>query len=270
MTATPGTVFVDDLESDAGDDAPLVVLVHGTMDRHTSFARVRSRLMASCHVISYDRRGYAASRDVVPRARGIDDHVADLEAVLAGRRAVLAGHSYGGTVVLTLAYRRPELVAAAMVYEPGLGWREEWPEGGSRTEPFAGVSPREAAEGFLQRLVGAHRWERLPLRTREEVLLDGDAMVAELTAVRNDPPPFDPAGITVPVLVARGELTSAHHVEGADWLVSSLPNASARVVEGAGHSGHQSHPSEFAALVLEAVSLAGRSSPAADRPEHAS
>jgi pimeloyl-ACP methyl ester carboxylesterase len=222
------------------------------MDRHTSFARVRSRLMESCHVISYDRRGYAQSRDVVPPALGIDDHVADLESVVAGRRAVLVGHSYGGTVVLCFAARHPELTAIAFVYEPGLGWRESWP-GESSANPFAGVTAEQAAEGFMKRLIGPQRWERLPPKTRSEVLRDGDAMVTELTAVRRDPPPFDPATIEVPVMVARGEKATANHKEGADWLVGELPQGSLHVVDGAGHNGHQSHPSQFAGLVLEAV-----------------
>jgi pimeloyl-ACP methyl ester carboxylesterase len=229
--------------------------VHGTLDRHSSFARVRSRLAATCHVVSYDRRGYARSREVLPPASHIDDHVRDLEAVLAGRRAVLVGHSFGGTVVLTVASRRPDLVSAALVYEPGLGWREHWDSANAR-EPFAGINATQAAERFMTGLIGERRWQRLPLRTRDEVLRDGGTMVAELTSVRNNPPPFDPATIGVPVVVARGSLAAPRQVEGADWLVATLPHCVLQVVDGAGHNGHQSHPREFAALVDETVRLA--------------
>jgi pimeloyl-ACP methyl ester carboxylesterase len=258
----PSELFVDDLPSDAGADARLVVLVHGTMDRHASFARVRSRLMESCHVVSYDRRGYAGSRDVAPPATGVDDHVADLEAVVAGRRCTVVGHSYGGTVALAFAARQPELAASVLAYEPPLAWLEAWPTHGPREHPFAGVSAEQAAESFLKRMIGEHRYERLPLRTREEVVQDGAALVAELTAIRNDPPPFEPAAITVPAIIARGEDTAPHHIWGADLLVEQMPSATLRVVEGAGHGGHQSHPREFAALVLESVSLAGSTAPA--------
>jgi pimeloyl-ACP methyl ester carboxylesterase len=254
----PEGVFVDDLPSDAGDEAPLVVLVHGTMDRHQSFARVRSRLMASCHVISYDRRGYAASREALPQPRGIDDHVRDLEAILDGRRATLAGHSYGGTVVLTLAARRPDLAGAILAYEPPLAWLERWPTpDGSRNEPFAGVTAEEAAAAFLRRMVGEDRYERLPLRTRQEAEKDGQALVAEMTAIRNDPAPFDPRDVEVPAIIARGELTSDHHVWATELLAAELPNASLRIVHGARHGGHQSHPRELAALIEEAVLLSG-------------
>ena len=261
--SAPG-LFVDDLPSDSGDGAPLVVLVHGTMDRHSSFARVRSRLMASYHVVSYDRRGYAASREVTPPARGMDDHVADLESVVDGRHCTLVGHSYGGTVVLAFAARHPELAAAVVAYEPPLAWLEHWPTQGARQAPFAGVTPRQAAEAFLKRMIGAHRYERLPLKTREEVEKDGDALIAELTAIRNDPPPFEWSEVTSPVLIARGEETANHHVDGVQLLVDKLPSASLRVIPGAGHGGHQSHPNEFSALVVEAVGLGQAAS--GDRP----
>jgi pimeloyl-ACP methyl ester carboxylesterase len=248
-------LYVDDLPSDAGDGAPLVVLVHGSMDRHTSFARVRARLMGTCHVVSYDRRGYAGSRGALPPAGGMDDHVADLEAVVAERRCTIAGHSYGGAVVLAFAERRPDLVASALVYEPPTPWREGWPDHGQQPPAFKDVTSEQAAENFLRRMIGDHRYERLPLTTREEVVRDGDALVAELTAIRLDPPAFDPRRIGVPVLVACGAESVERHQDATAWLAGQLPAGSRHLVARAGHGGHQSHPAEFARLVLAAVEL---------------
>jgi pimeloyl-ACP methyl ester carboxylesterase len=39
------------------DGAPLVVLVHGSMDRNSAFARCAG-LLRDLHTIRYDRRGY--------------------------------------------------------------------------------------------------------------------------------------------------------------------------------------------------------------------
>ena len=47
--------------------------------------------------------------------------------VLAGRRAVLVGHSYGGDVALATADRHPDLVAGVAVYETPLSWLPWWP-----------------------------------------------------------------------------------------------------------------------------------------------
>ena len=92
-------------------DAPVVALVHGAMDRSAAMVLLSRRLDEQYRVLRYDRRGYARSRD----AGGpftIDAHVADLVALLDGRRAVVFGHSYGGNVALALAERHPELVRA--------------------------------------------------------------------------------------------------------------------------------------------------------------
>ena len=249
-------LFVDDLASDAGETAPLVVLVHGAMDRHSSFARVRSRLMDRFHVVSYDRRGYAASRDAEPPATSLRDHVLDLEAVVAGRQSVLVGHSLGADIVLALAERRPDLVRSAVAYEPPLPWLEWWPRRWSESDvPFDGLDPREAAEVFLSRTLGRHRYDRLPLSTREEALRDGSALVTEMRALRDEPPPFEPAGVAVPVLLAQGSETAPHHLRAGGWLAATLPLASLHVIEGAGHGAHQSHPAELARLVASAVAL---------------
>ncbi|MGH9172192.1 MAG: alpha/beta fold hydrolase [Acidimicrobiales bacterium] len=256
-------LWVDCLPSDAGPDSPLVVLVHGSMDRHTSFARIRSRLMASCDVVSYDRRGYALSRDARPGARGVLDHAADLEAVVDGRPCTVFGHSYGGTVTLAFAARRPDLVASAVAYEPPLAWREGWPHRGEQPPQFRDVSPEQAAENFLRRMIG-DRYDRLPLKTRQEVLKDGPALVAELTAIRLDPAPFDPGAVAVPVMVVCGSESSQRHKEATSWLSSQLPNGTLHMVEGAGHGGHQSHPAEVTSLILGAVAV-GRD-PSAGRP----
>jgi pimeloyl-ACP methyl ester carboxylesterase len=252
----PQGLYVDDLPSDAGPDAPLVVLVHGSMDRHTSFARVRGRLMDTCHVVSYDRRGYAASRNAEPGAEHLSDHVDDLESIVADRPCILAGHSYGGAVVLTLAERRPDLVKAAVVYEPPLPWLDWWPQSGSQPSQHRDATGEQAAETFLRRMIGDRRFELLPLTVREEVLKDGDALVAELTSIRLDPPAFVPANITLPVLVIYGAASEERHKRASAVLADALPAGSLHAVDEATHGGHQSHPAEFARLILAGVTLA--------------
>lgn len=252
---SPQGLLVDDLPSDAGPDAPLVVLVHGSMDRHTSFARVRARLMVTCHVVSYDRRGYAGSRQAMPAAEHLSDHVDDLEAVVGERPCTLAGHSYGGDVVLSFAERRPDLVQAAVVYEPPLAWLDWWPHHGGRPPQYENVTGEQAAEAFLRRMIGDERYERLPLKVREEVGKDGDALMAELTSIRLDPPPFDPAKICAPVLVVYGAASDERHRRAAVYLAESLPGGSLHAVAEAFHGGHQSHPAAFARLILGAVAL---------------
>jgi pimeloyl-ACP methyl ester carboxylesterase len=107
-------------------EGPLVALVHGSMDRSGGMLRVRRLLQSSYRVLRYDRRGYARSLAAGPPA-SFDQQVADLVALLAGRPAVLVGHSFGGLVCLALAERRPELVRAVLAYEAPKMWAPWWP-----------------------------------------------------------------------------------------------------------------------------------------------
>jgi pimeloyl-ACP methyl ester carboxylesterase len=77
---------------------PVVVFVHGSMDRQAAFVRVLRHLPDVTTAV-YDRRGYGASVDV-PGPFDIDDQVADLDRVLdvvdpARGGVVLVGHSFG-------------------------------------------------------------------------------------------------------------------------------------------------------------------------------
>jgi pimeloyl-ACP methyl ester carboxylesterase len=234
------------------------------MDRHTSFARIRGRLMDTCHVISYDRRGYAGSRHAEPPAQHLSDHVDDLESVVAERACTVAGHSYGGAVALAFTERRPDLVLAAVVYEPPLPWLDWWADSGSNVHRHGSATGPEAAEAFVRRMIGEERFEHLPLPVREELKKDGDALVAEMASIRADPPPFDPANIRVPVLVSCGTASHERHRRAAAYLAEALPAGSLHAFEGASHLGHQSHPTEFTRLVLAGVALGAE--PAAPRP----
>jgi pimeloyl-ACP methyl ester carboxylesterase len=107
-------------------EGPLVALVHGSMDRSGGMLRIRRLLQSSYRVLRYDRRGYARSLAAGPPT-SFDQQVADLVALLAGRPAVLVGHSFGGLVCLALAERRPELVRAVLAYEAPKMWAPWWP-----------------------------------------------------------------------------------------------------------------------------------------------
>jgi len=107
-------------------EGPLVALVHGSMDRSGGMLRVRRLLQSSHRVLRYDRRGYARSLGAGP-PDSFEQQVDDLAGLLAGRPAVLVGHSFGGLVCLALAERRPELARAVLAYEAPKMWAPWWP-----------------------------------------------------------------------------------------------------------------------------------------------
>ena len=131
MTGRQGSRVVGDgIWAQEVGEGPLVVLVHGAMDRSGGMLRVRRILQSSCRVVRYDRRGYARSLDAGPPT-SFGQQVDDLAAVLDGRPAVLAGHSFGGLVCLALAERRPELARAVLAFEAPMTWAPWWPQGRS-------------------------------------------------------------------------------------------------------------------------------------------
>lgn len=229
-------------------DGTLVVLIHGTMDRSTSFARVQ-RALEDVRTVAYDRRGYARSAANGP-AGTVSDHVEDLVALLDGTPAVLAGHSYGGVVALATAALEPNIVRGVLAYEPPLAWLPQWPEGSAGEAALtAGGSPEDAAEAFMRRLIGDAAWERLPERTKRDRRDEGPAMLSDIKSIRPPHFPFDPADVDGPVVLVRGGESTDRHRIAVELLDELIPQAELHVVEGAGHGGHRSHPSAFAALV---------------------
>jgi len=262
-------------------DAPLVLLVHGSMDRSSGMAGVVRRL-DDLRVATYDRRGYGRSR-AVGGPRTIDAHVADVLAVLDGRRGVVFGHSLGGDIALAAAQRHPELLGAVGAFEPPMPWESWWPDGTAGAAAFALGAERpdvanatedarraaeDAAESFMRRMIGDRRWERLPAATRADRRVEGLTLVAELGDVQSRAP-FDPAKIHVPVLIACGEHARAQHRRAMTVLAERFgstrgPGFELVQVEGVGHGVHFDDPAAMASLVRRVVAMAGDGTSASD------
>ncbi|MEX2292531.1 MAG: alpha/beta fold hydrolase [Acidimicrobiales bacterium] len=235
------------------DDAPLVVIVHGSLDRSAAFTRVQ-RHLNGLRVVRYDRRGYGRSLHLGP-ATSFTAQVDDLAVVVGGRRAVIVGHSFGGVIALAFAQRHPDLATAVVAYEAPMAWTSWWPSAtaGSAAMSFES-SAEDAAERFMRRMIGDERWEALPERTRHQRRAEGPALVAELRSVRDaKTPPYDAAEILVPVLSAHGTESLPHHRQTAVALADAVPDGVLRVVDGAGHAVHLTHPAGLAELARRAV-----------------
>jgi len=248
-----------------GYEGPVVVLVHGSLDRGASFTRSVRRL-SEWGAVTYDRRGYQGSRDAAPPA-GLGGHVDDLLGVVAGvpvgaPHVTAVGHSLGGDVVIGAALAEPRAFASIGAFEPPMPWlgfrgpaqaRGRTSPGGW---PALDADPAVEAERFFRRMVSDSSWERLPEPLKNERRADGPALVADLESVRG-PAPFDVTELAVPVLFGRsGAGGEARHHDTAAWLVSHVPGAELVEIEGAGHGAHLTHPDAFAAFIRRAAELA--------------
>lgn len=254
MTAPP---LIRLTERKPADSEPgTVVLVHGTMDRCTSF-RGAARYLPQWTVVGWDRRGWGTSSSFGGPGISLDDHVDDLCELLTDLPdPVVAGHSYGGLVALCAAARRPDLVRAVLTFEPPIRWLPWWPVEApwDRLARLAG-SPEEAAEAMLRSVLGEPGWARLHHSSRAKLLAEGPALLVEMNDPAMDAPTFDPVQLAVPVLAAAGEDSLDHHVEVSRRVAALVPRGEFVTIAGAGHTAHVTHPREFARLVDRAAAL---------------
>ncbi len=229
-------------------DAPLIALVHGSMDRSAGMLRLSRRLDDRFRVVRFDRRGYGRS---TPHGGPftVADNVTDLLTILAERPALVVGHSYGGHVAMAAAARRPDLVRGVAIYETPLPWLPDWPR------PAHGDGASAAAESFMRRMIGSERWEALPEQTRRRRRAEGTTMLTELDDVRRAPP-WGPDEIAVPVIAARGSKGFSPHGDAMASLAAALAHGQLVELDGARHDGPHRHPAEFAEQVVGTLARA--------------
>jgi pimeloyl-ACP methyl ester carboxylesterase len=251
MSAPSGMHVMEHHATTGAAHGVAVVLVHGSLDRGASFARVVRRL-GDLHVVTYDRRGYNHSR-AMPLARSLEEHVDDLVALCGPGPAVVIGHSYGGDVALGAALSSPTTIRAVGAYEPPLPWMDWWPRRSASS--IANEDPASFAESFFGRVVGEGGWERLSPATRDARRADGPALVSELADLRRATPAFDVERLEVPLVLGRGGRSIPHHRRSIDALVELVPDAQVVEIAGAAHGAHLTHPDAFAALVRRVAAV---------------
>lgn len=242
---------------ETGDaSAPLIALVHGTMDRSAGLLRLSRCLDHRFRVLRYDRRGYGRSAPH-PGPFDAEQQVHDLVALLDGRRALVFGHSYGGNIALATAARHPEQVVGVAVYETPLSWLDWWPGTTAGADAIATRGdPADAAERFVRRLISDARWEKLPPSTRDARRSEGPAMVGELVDLR-ERAPWSAADVVAPVVAIYGERGAAHHRSGTEHLGRELADVHIVAVPEARHFGPNTHPEAVAAAIGELASRVG-------------
>jgi pimeloyl-ACP methyl ester carboxylesterase len=170
------------------------------------------------------------------------------------------GHSYGGFLALQLALARPELVRSMAVYDPvafgildkveDAAAKQELAEMRRSWEPDASGADEAWLTGFIDWWNGPGAWMRLPEETRAAFRSLGWKVFQEvmsLTADTTDRAAY--ATIAAPTLVMGGSSSPLTERRVVEKLGATLPHATVRFFDGAGHMGPISH----AALVNAAI-----------------
>ena len=232
------------------EDAPVLVMIHGTSASLHTWEPLRERLDGEFRVVAYDQPGHGLTGphpDGLYTYRGMED---GLEAALDAHgvgRAVLVGNSMGGWVAWRAALAMPERVAGLVLIDPSGMPTEEEAEGNLAFRLAANpvgravlrhVTPRGMVESSLRESVSQEavvtdaavdRYWRLTRRPGNR-----DAMTDMFATSREDL-----SGrlgeITVPTLVLWGEEDALIPVSSAARFRDAIPGAELVVYPGVGH-----------------------------------
>jgi pimeloyl-ACP methyl ester carboxylesterase len=250
-------------EAEGPDDAPVVVFLHGVSGSRATYGWLPAAITDGRRVVRLDLRGHGESAHA-PGTYVIDRYGADVATVLervAGRAAVLVGHSLGGVAAWWVAQRRPELVAAAFLEDPPLYMGEpeeheaneiaklfplmrdraaQWQRDGTSVEAAAaeiGAAPFTPDGSVRMR-------DAVPadaLRSRAQAQLRMDPEVLTGAADRSTLAATDTTSpVTVPVLILAADdaMNAAFPTRHERRLAETHPDVEVVRLAGAGHGIH--------------------------------
>ena len=249
-----------ELAYDLAGSGETLVLVHGSWSDRHNWQAVNAALAASFEVVSYDRRGNGESgRSANASRRDHEDDLAALIDELGGGPVHVAATSFGASIAIGLASRRPDTVRSLVAHEPPLVGRVaddpalESELAAVQTSVETVVSrvergdPVGAARQFVEEVaLGRGAWDLLPDPLRETMVASAPAFVAE----QEDPlwatVELDAlASLDCPLLLSRGDTSPAWFSPIVAKLAGAIGHAEVHTYRGAGHAPHLTHPAEY-------------------------
>ncbi len=243
-------------------NAPATLLLHGIGNYGRYWDFFADAVAGRLRLIATDARGHGNSGrpagDYAPQ-EFVADALAVLDA-LAIERAVVVGHSMGGTHAIRLAAEHPDRVTRLVVVDAG---PEPIPAGSERARRLSLGRPERfanAAEAlaYLHRTSPGYPNEvyanRMRWLFREETgglvwRSSRDALASIMSGARRDDLWHALRAIRCPVLVVRGTRSNVLSAEVAQRMVKTLANG--RLLElDAGHNVALDRPLELADAVV--------------------
>jgi pimeloyl-ACP methyl ester carboxylesterase len=239
-----------------GEGEPLV-LVHGGWGDHFAWQVVGPKLAESFRVLTYDRRGHSQSeRPGNGLRRDDEDDLAALVQELDLAPAHFAGNSFGASIVLGLASRRPELLRSVIVHEPPLlaivedgevVIKEVQRKLGVVIERLRAGDILGGARQFVEEIAfGPGGWDQLPNEVRATFEKNALTWVNE----QEDPawPTLDLKSLAAfagPTLLTEGDRSPSFFSLIIRTLCEALTGSRRHVFRGATHNPHRTHPDEY-------------------------
>jgi pimeloyl-ACP methyl ester carboxylesterase len=242
LTANARRLFYTDQQPDA--PGPALLLLHGAGGSHLAWPGALRRL-AGRRVLALDLPGHGRSDP--PGCRTMAHYAATVSAFIAAVGApeiVLAGHSMGGAITLTVALRPPAALRGLVLMSVGPRMRVNDALMGGLLADF------EAAAGFIVDYGFSAAPDELRHKTRQGLLATGvTTTFGDFLACSRFDARAQLAGIALPALVIGGDDDRLTPPRQMDALAEGLPHARRAHVGGAGHFVMLERPDEVAALV---------------------
>jgi pimeloyl-ACP methyl ester carboxylesterase len=230
------------LHYEVAGQGPGVLCTHGFAATSHMFAANLPALSGDHRVVTWDLPGHGRSgsppdEDPYTRPAVVDDMAALLDEVGVGR-AVLVGHSVGGSLSLEFTLAHPDRVVALVLLDSGPGFRrpERRRAWNDRCERYAtALADRglAALQGSDELDGGVHRRPEGLVRSARGYLRQDTSRVIDALG-----------SLDLPALVVVGAEDAAY-LEGSRYMARALPRAELVEIEGAAHAPNLSHRLAF-------------------------
>lgn len=255
--------------SDIGGSGPTFVLVHGYTGSSDDFRSVVEPLTAVRRIVLVDQLGHGDSpRAAVYTFDGLSRALLEFLLTEIGEPVDLLGHSMGGRTVLPIAIHHGQLVRSLVLMDT---WGDH-PDSAERSVALRSLFAEDdeavavgIANGAMdvgrndERQLHVDQWseewvDQRVLHNAER--LDQNALIQLGRQVFYDGPSVleQASEISAPTTVLVGEFDEAFR-GASDRLTNRIPNARQVVIPGAYHSPQLSHPTEWAAALLQHLAI---------------
>jgi len=250
-----------------GDKGEPLVLIHGSWVDHHSWKGIVSELSKTFGVLIYDRRGHSRSERLSIQENTEQD-VSDLIALINHldlSPVHIVGNSFGTSIALKTAARKPDIFKTLIGHEPPLlGLLKEnqqfkplLQEVKQRIDAVVSLivqgENEKAAMKFVETIAfKPGSWQQLPEPLQKtfiynaptwfEELQDPESLLLDMDRISN----FDK-----PALLTMGSESPPFFIAVLEQLTQAIPHAKSKTFEGAGHAPHLSHPEQYVQVVKE-------------------
>ena len=254
----PGGASVGLLAAGSG---PVAVLLHGIGGRGAQWMPQIEGLGSRFCVLAWDARGYGASEG--PPATRFSDFADDLFAMLDGlgiARALVAGHSMGGRILLEAAARTQDRFAAMLLsgtqaaYLEHMTLAERESYVGKRESLFDGdrIRPEAAARVAADVLAPGASADAHAAMVESFLALRRDGYLAALAASVGMNRREVLARLTVPTRTLGGALDTVCPAEETRRIADAIGQGPAIVLDGVGHMPGLEAPGLMTQALIEA------------------